>query len=589
MGIRGHGSLGPTFVVHNKQTVHIRWHNQIQESETLPYRVVVFPNVLAQNDPGADDGVIDDAAGVFTASIVTHLHGGRTSPDSDGWAENVYRSGTSMNTTYGKAGLPDSEVQRALRLLWYHDHGMGVTRLNVYAGLFGFWVLRDEVESAAIEAGLLPDEDHELFLVVQDRNFDTNPDKTLSGAILHKTETATAEMFGPYTLVNGKLWPTTEVPACPMRIRILNGSNSRTYCLRLVEVGPNDANGRPTYGQDFGIDPGNAPFWQVGTDGGLLDYPVLPASFCPKDPTLPETDTNRSNRGLILAPAERVDLVIDFGSLVKKLTDQSSTGRKVAFINTAFALFHGSTITYTNKFNQDVPLSRKTCRRTRQKSRPPSGYLTQKLSNSRSDLTRPEHRRPLLPVMATASEGNLSCRNPADSHLSTPNFKRGYVHKTGTGGGRAEQVLPGDHEHRWIALDEDPVGNLTFRELAPYTTDPDIAARAPAGTPLIPIAEINGVVTWYSTMAKYFHDAARFFIKSGGCEIWKILNLTGDSHPVHVHLVQFQILSRQRYNASAYQTPPVIQVPPTSFAPLPPSRSRYHPTPTSRGSRIRSG
>jgi spore coat protein A len=165
--------------------------------------------------------------------------------------------------------------------------------------------------------------------------------------------------------------------------------------------------------------------------------------------------------------------------------------------------------------------------------------------------------------------GEALLPQPAGQKPLDPNFKL-YVHNKGTGRGRTEYPLPGDHEHRLIALDEDPTGNLTFRELVPYTTDPDVAARAPTGTPLIPIAELNGVVTWYSTVAKYFHDAARFFIKSGGCEVWKILNLTGDTHPVHVHLVQFQILNRQRYNASAYQTPPVSQSPNTPFTPVTP-------------------
>jgi spore coat protein A len=350
---------GPTFVVDQKQTVHVRWFNSINETEALPYRVVVFPDPISsnnevshQNNPGVDGGVVNDDAGALTASIVVHQHGGLTAPDSDGWTENVYRAGRSMFATYGKAGLPDGEEQRAA-LLWYHDHAMGVTRLNVYAGLYGFWVIRDQVERDAINAGLLPEEDHELILLIQDRNFDTNADGTLNGAILHKTETSTAEMFGPFTLVNGVLWPTKRVPARPMRVRILNGSNSRTYCLRLVEVGPNDpTTNRRTYPKDFTDPPAQAPWWQVGTDGGLLDYPVLPVSFGPlpvdhfdkSDRPSPD-DPLPFNRGLVLAPAERADLVIDFGLLAKGLSDPSPTGRKVALVNTAFAPFHGSTIT----------------------------------------------------------------------------------------------------------------------------------------------------------------------------------------------------------------------------------------------------
>jgi spore coat protein A len=86
---------GPTFVLDQSQTVHVRWYNTIDPCETLPYRVVVFPDPQdptkpAQNDSGVAGGVLNDEAGALTASIVVHLHGGLTAPDSDGWAENVY-------------------------------------------------------------------------------------------------------------------------------------------------------------------------------------------------------------------------------------------------------------------------------------------------------------------------------------------------------------------------------------------------------------------------------------------------------------------------------------------------------------------
>jgi FtsP/CotA-like multicopper oxidase with cupredoxin domain len=74
-----------------------------------------------------------------------------------------------------------------------------------------------------------------------------------------------------------------------------------------------------------------------------------------------------------------------------------------------------------------------------------------------------------------------------------------------------------------------------LRELVAFTTDPDVAAAAPADSPLIPISAMNGVVTWYKTVAKAFHDSVRFFIPAGSWEVWNILNLTADTHPVHVH------------------------------------------------------
>ena len=117
--------------------------------------------------------------------------------------------------------------------------------------------------------------------------------------------------------------------------------------------------------------------------------------------------------------------------------------------------------------------------------------------------------------------------------------------------------------------------------MVPFTTDPDVAAAAPAGMSLIPIAELNGVVTWYSTASKNFHDPARFFVKLGSCEVWKFLNLTGDTHPVHVHLVEFQVMSRQRHDASAFQTPPAPSA--GGFAPVKPLEAPQPPDPNEQG------
>ncbi len=570
---------GPMIVVDQAQTVHVRWLNDIGEKETLPYKVVVFPDAAAiaagkddplppvssclcspsptrirlrppQNEAGVQGGVVNRQASDLKASIVTHLHGGLTAPDSDGWAENVYPSGRSQVATYGKADLPDGKEQRGT-LLWYHDHGMGVTRLNVYAGLFGLWVLRDAKEYEAIEKGVLPGEEDELFLVIQDRNFAADKDGNLNGELLHKTETSTAEMFGPCTLVNGKLWPICKIPARPVRLRILNGSNSRTYCLRMVQVDPAADPKRPTYSL---IDSSNPlPIWQVGTDGGLLYKPVDLSEPRPApEPAL--------QRDLVLAPAERADLVVDFSNF---------TGQKLAIVNTAFAPFHGSTVVDPTRYNVDGSTSQEPDQTILNPPVQDDPNVSSTVNGANpGTAANPEMylpfrlRFPHVLQFEVDPAKNAKPSKPAFRPLTKETvidatFKR-YVHNKGDSGDpQREFVLPSNHNHRWIALAENPTGNLSFRELVAYTNDPDVAAAAPTDTPLIPISALNGVVTWYQTVAKMFHDPVRFFIQAGGCEVWNILNLTGDTHPVHVHLVQFQILSRQRYNAASFQTPPV--------------------------------
>jgi FtsP/CotA-like multicopper oxidase with cupredoxin domain len=573
---------GRTFIIDNTQTVHIRWHNEIDSP--LPFIVAGFPDpnlpdpsagtvsmadvgaAIPQNQPGSAGGVVDGNAGKLTASTVTHQHGGLTASDSDGWTENVTPLGRFQSTTYGKNGLPDGKEQRSC-LLWYHDHAIGVTRLNVYAGLFGFWVIRDATERDLIQRGLIPGEDDELILLVQDRNFETDSGGNFTGELLHKTETSTAEMFAPYTLVNGKLWPTTTVPAKPMRVRILNGSNARTYCFRIVQVNSTDTAGQPVYGAD--VTDTMDLWWQIGTDGGLLDYPVIPGS---RGPDLTLGGDHTVNRGLVMAPAERVDLVIDFSKL---------TG-KVAFVNTAFAAFHGSTATYPNRFD-------------------PSGQVVGE-ADPRVDYTDPKNKKVTLPPFAVGlpvegfrlqyahvlqfevDSGTVGKPSPLSGRPELDNKFVRYVHSAGAskmpgGPDRCEKLLPADHNHRWIALTEKPTGNLLFRELQEYTTDPDVAAAYQGGQ-LISIRALNGLVTWYQTVAKSFHDSATFYIPLGGCEVWNFVNLTGDTHPVHVHLVQFQVLSRQFYNTSGQMTPDPTGTP---GAPATPTAIPVQPDPNEQG------
>jgi len=165
-----------------------------------------------------------------------HVHGGRTAADADGWTENAFLprdiQPSSQRCLY-------SNDQRAA-MLWYHDHAMGITRLNVYAGLAGVWIVRDEEEDALA----LPDGSYEIPLLIQDRNLEVKDD-LLTGRLLHKVEDdvgaipnpddRTMEFFGPFTLVNGRIWPRCPVERRAYRLRVLNGSNARTYQLVLLD------------------------------------------------------------------------------------------------------------------------------------------------------------------------------------------------------------------------------------------------------------------------------------------------------------------------------------------------------------------
>ncbi len=190
---------------------------------------------------------------------VVHLHGGRTPAESDGYPDDWYLPGTSKTYYYPN--------QQDAALLWYHDHAMGINRLNIYAGLFGLYIVRDAAEDALN----LPSGRYEIPLVLADR--DLKPDGSLSYPVSSDPERPwVPEVFGEAHLVNGKLFPYLDVEPRKYRFRVLNAANGRFYRLSLS---------------------GGGAMQQIGTDQGLLPAPIM-------------------TKYLLLAPGERADLVIDF-------------------------------------------------------------------------------------------------------------------------------------------------------------------------------------------------------------------------------------------------------------------------------------
>src|SRR5262249_36654189 len=157
---------------------------------------------------------------------VVHLHGSPNPPDSDGWPDNAYFPGGSQVHHY--------PAQESAALLWYHDHANMVTRLNVYAGLAGLYIVRDPDAEAAlglpvgVEAGELP-------LVLQDRNLEVDAAADqYTGRFAYQALNSNGRFRGDFVLVNGVIWPCRKVRPQTYRLRILNGSNARFYQLALL-------------------------------------------------------------------------------------------------------------------------------------------------------------------------------------------------------------------------------------------------------------------------------------------------------------------------------------------------------------------
>jgi bilirubin oxidase len=332
----------PAFTIEAEidRAVRVKWVNQLLDSTDryIPHLLPVDPSLHWANPPGGISG--RDSCPTFTSTpgpytgpvpIVTHLHGGLNTEESDGYAEAWYlpdardiphgyaeagsyydefrkKFGRQYGETWGHGAAVFQYTNRGrASTFWFHDHTMGITRLNVYAGLAGFYLLRGGATD--LPQGVLPGPApkrgdlsgkayYEIPLVIQDRSFNTD------GSLFYPASRAffdgfkgpyvpasdispiwNPEFFGNSMVANGRTWPVLSVEPRRYRFRILNGCNSRFLILKIVT---DRLARRPA--------PSVLPFWQVGSDGGFLPEPV-------------------QRDQLLAAPAERADVVIDFTTI----------------------------------------------------------------------------------------------------------------------------------------------------------------------------------------------------------------------------------------------------------------------------------
>jgi len=257
---------GPTIEAQSGVPVSINWVSKLPTAHLLPI----------------DHSIHGAESTLPQVRNVAHLHGACALPDDDGYPEAWF-------TAHGEHGpkfnpRPSSYPNcQPSATLWYHDHALGITRLNVYAGLSGFYLLRDEAEKSLN----LPQGEFEIPLMLQDRLFHHDGSlyypKVVNGPTEHPIWIQ--EFYGDVNCVNGKVTPFLEVEPRKYRFRFLNAANSRFYHLRLFN---SDATGA-IISQSFEV----PSFQQIGTDGGLLPVPL-------------------ELRYLLIAPGERFDVVIDF-------------------------------------------------------------------------------------------------------------------------------------------------------------------------------------------------------------------------------------------------------------------------------------
>ena len=421
--------LGPTIEATRRiddsveTSVTIEWRNEL-ETAFLP------------NDPTIMGAMLSGQA----VPIVPHLHGGENHPQFDGTPLQWFTKGGEKGPHYITNRFTYYNEQRA-SMVWYHDHALGNTRTNVYAGLAGLYFIRDDQDTGEEGNPLgLPAGPYELPLVLQDKTFNDD------GSMFYPTQGVTAyhpqwvpEFFGDVAVVNAKIWPFVDVEPRRYRLRIVNGSQSRFYNLQFAE----ENSGRPL------------PFTQIGAEGGLLREPV------------PMT-------GLLIAPGERADVIIDFAGHRK---------------NASFIV--------TNNARAPYPMG---------------GRATL------SQLLKIRVNRALQGTDDTTPAANLQL--PALPPLPAPSVTR--------------------VQHLSETLDPLTDAPITLNvEDAPYLDEqtglPDVTTK-PA---------------------------------SNAVEDWLLVNTTADTHPIHLHLVTFEVIDRRPFDVAAYDpktqaisyTGPVVPAP----------------------------
>jgi spore coat protein A len=529
--------LGGVIVANRNAPVQITFVNKLPATHILPVDVSSF---------------FPDASETQNKTAV-HLHGGLVPWICDGGPFDWFTNGDAdkgggavgpsfKNNQVLNPGAAAGEAEyyypnnQSARLMWYHDHAHDITRLNAYAGIASGYIIRDTIESALIQLGVIPTK--EVPLIFQDKIFQEDGslwypsvyegDTSGTGANIPATPgdvgktlrwdqgagtppliSCIPEMFGDTILTNGTVYPYLEVEPRRYRFRILNACNARFLNLQLYlsdgsaegitlqqeivgGVGQTDSNTNPV------MIPTNAAgpaMIQIGNEAGFLfapatyNVPPKPIHFdltpLVADPSYGSVD--RYN--LLLAPAERADVIIDFAGL--------SVGQELFLYSDAPAPFPGGDVRNDTFFgDQDMSLI----------GGPPA-----------TAAGFGPNTRTLLKFRIKAAS------TPADrlTTVQMMNLLTTYLGRQAT---TLSQVGAS-------------VRNLTLNE----DFDPWGRLIQMVGTDVL-----NG-----PGYGRLYADTPTEVISNHATEIWQIWNMTGDTHPMHFHLINAQILYRQKFDGVA--------------------------------------
>ena len=458
---------GKTFEVKSHQPIEVKWRNKLTNE---PHLVPVDTSLHWAYSLHGYERYSIERDGI---PIVVHLHGGHTKFQYDGNPEFFFSPGYKVRGPQwvDKKYIYDNDQPAGN--LWYHDHALGITRLNVYAGLAGFYFIRDDDDTGLPGNPLnLPAWPYEKAYAIQDRmfydngelfypafpgdpfydDFITDEDANLPPDIFPDGgPTALAEFFGDHMVVNGVIWPYEEVEPRNYRLHLLNGTDSRFMAIQLYEV--------PAGAKNFSNAVKQLDFTVIGSDQGLASAPK-------------SVDT------LVFEPGARYDIVVDFKAV--------TPGNRVIMKN----------------IGGDEPFG--------------------------GDIPGPQNFGDTDKVMA------FDVVLPFDSSVPD-NTPTGI--KFGPDVGSSTRT-------RKVALFEgkDEFGRLqpllgTAEPATDYAGNPINWPNEPAYVSAGLVGQMEGAIPWHSPTTE--NPALN------STEKWEIWNMTGDAHPIHLHLVHFKVLGRK--------------------------------------------
>jgi spore coat protein A len=540
-----HRYLGGLIVASKGRPVRLQVRNGLMDSLGMPLKHPVPVDPTAMDIPG----VITPEAAALENRIGVHIHGGAVPWISDGgpfaWfgtpdpKTGIAPTGASKFDVPGMPKPPEGAMtfyypnDQSARLLWYHDHAYGLTRINAYVGLATGYLLTDQFEANLMKLGIIPSMDYLVPLVLQDKSFvpvggSTDPGgRGEPGDLWYPSEydparweadpgktppvpSCVPEFFGDTTVINGVCYPFLPVEQRRYRFMFLNGSQARMFNLQLYYADASgteipltlDATGQWQVPDLKKVKPGPKMI-QIGTEGGFLPFPVVlnnpPAPFTaqldPAGAVIPSTMTYT----LLLGGAERADVIIDFS--------KCPVGSKLILYNDAPGPF-------------------------------PNGDPLYDYYTGATGCGSPGTPAGVGPNTRTLMQFQVGPRKPGSRPDPSQMDLLEKIAYNGLRGGFAGAtrplsmfpVLP------TLASNGKPVRRLGLYE------DFDSNGR---------LRQMLGTLAGPTEYTK----SAGEVVREGDTEVWEIYNTTGDTHPIHFHLVDVLVLSRQQFQQDAAGVP----------------------------------